>query len=159
MVKRKDTLEAHEEKLAEVLIADRPRRKNQKRFMSLHVGSRWYRAPEISIIEKQYDTASDMWSFGCILYELIMYLLHQKQDPKDFETKFQDIRFLFQGDSCFPLSPQNKNKGEDKEKEKEKGDKKKAHVVSKYDQIKVILRNIGHQSDEHLSFVSSENAA
>lgn len=53
------------------------------------------------------------------------------------------------------MSPQNKNKGENKD---EKGSKK-AHVVSKYDQIKVILRNIGHQTDEHLSFVSSENAA
>jgi mitogen-activated protein kinase 1/3 len=129
--------------------------------MSLHVGSRWYRAPEISIIEKQYDTASDMWSFGCIIYELTMYLLHQKEDPSVFETKFQDIRFLFQGDSCFPLSPQNKNKGkEGKDDKEEKGDKgKKAHVVSKYDQIKVILRNIGHQTDSHLSFVSSENAA
>ena len=63
---------------------------------------------------------------------------------------------MFQGDSCFPLSPQNKNKGE---KTEEKSSSKKAHVVSKYDQIKVILRNIGHQTDEHLSFVSSENAA
>lgn len=72
-----------------------------------------------------------------------------------FESKFQDLRFLFQGDSCFPLSPQNKNKGG--EEKQEKG--KKAHVVSKYDQIKVILRNIGHQTDQHLSFVSSENAA
>jgi len=87
-----------------------------------------------------------------------MYLLHQKEDPSVFETKFQDIRFLFQGDSCFPLSPQSKNKGkDDKDDKPEKG--KKAHVVSKYDQIKVILRNIGHQTDSHLSFVSSENAA
>lgn len=149
------SVDDHEDQLALVLLEDRPRRKTQKRYMSLHVGSRWYRAPEISIIEKQYDQASDMWSFGCILYELIMYLLHQKQDPKDFDTKFQDVRFLFQGDSCFPLSPQNKNKGEKTEKE----DKKKAHVVSKHDQIKVILRNIGHQTDGNLSFISSENAA
>jgi len=26
-----------------------------KRLMSLHVGSRWYRAPEISLVEKSYD--------------------------------------------------------------------------------------------------------
>ena len=85
-----------------------------------------------------------------------MYQLHQKTDAKDFENKFQDIRFLFQGDSCFPLSPQNKNKGENKD---EKDKSKKAHVVSKHDQIKVILRNIGHQTDAHLSYISSENAA
>ena len=51
-IKRSDSLEVHESKLSKVLLDDRPRRKNQKRFMSLHVGSRWYRAPEISIIEK-----------------------------------------------------------------------------------------------------------
>lgn len=66
----------HQAALAKFLLEDRPRRKQQKRFMSLHVGSRWYRAPEISIIEKQYDQASDLWSFGCILYELIMYMLY-----------------------------------------------------------------------------------
>jgi serine/threonine protein kinase len=39
--------------------------------MSSNVGSRWYRAPEICMLEKYYDQASDMWSFGCILYELM----------------------------------------------------------------------------------------
>ena len=38
--------------------------------MSIHVGSRWYRAPEVSLVEKQYDQAADMWSFGCIIAEL-----------------------------------------------------------------------------------------
>jgi len=42
-----------------------------KRSLSVHVGSRWYRAPEINLVEKQYDYASDMWSLGCIIYELI----------------------------------------------------------------------------------------
>ena len=34
---------------------DRDRRRTMQRTMSLHVGSRWYRAPEISLVEKQYD--------------------------------------------------------------------------------------------------------
>jgi len=42
-----------------------------KRSMSSHVGSRWYRAPEISVLENRYDTASDMWSFGCCYFELM----------------------------------------------------------------------------------------
>ena len=41
-----------------------------KRCLSSHVGSRWYRAPEISILENKYDSASDMWSFGCCVFEL-----------------------------------------------------------------------------------------
>ena len=51
-IKRTGSLDDHELQLGKVLLDDRPRRKTQKRFMSLHVGSRWYRAPEISIIEK-----------------------------------------------------------------------------------------------------------
>jgi len=56
-----------------ILTKDKEKRSELKRHMSLHVGSRWYRAPEISIIEKQYDQGSDMWSLGCIVYELITY--------------------------------------------------------------------------------------
>ena len=37
------------------LEGDRERRRTMQRTMSLHVGSRWYRAPEISLVEKQYD--------------------------------------------------------------------------------------------------------
>jgi mitogen-activated protein kinase 1/3 len=60
-----------------------------KRNMSLHVGSRWYRAPEIALIEKQYDFASDMWSFGCIIHELIQYFKFQNTLPKDsFKKEF-----------------------------------------------------------------------
>jgi mitogen-activated protein kinase 1/3 len=46
-------------------------RETKKRSLSNHVGSRWYRAPEISVVEKQYDYASDMWSIGCTIYELL----------------------------------------------------------------------------------------
>ena len=41
------------------------------RSLSNHIGSRWYRAPEVSLLEKQYDFAQDNWSLGCILYELL----------------------------------------------------------------------------------------
>jgi serine/threonine protein kinase len=59
--------------IKEYLEKQREVRNKMKRNMSLHVGSRWYRAPEIALIEKQYDFASDMWSFGCIIHELIQY--------------------------------------------------------------------------------------
>ena len=35
-----------------------------------YVQSRYYRAPEI-VLGVQYDHAVDMWSLGCIVYELI----------------------------------------------------------------------------------------
>ena len=40
---------------------------NKKMFK--YVQSRFYRAPEI-IMELPYSTQIDMWSLGCILYEL-----------------------------------------------------------------------------------------
>tara|TARA_B100000519_G_C13919429_1_gene286064 strand:+ start:271 stop:420 length:150 start_codon:yes stop_codon:yes gene_type:complete len=47
-------------------------------------------------------------------------------------------RFLFQGDSCFPLSPINK----DKLKEETQGKK----VISQNDLVKVMLKYLGKQS-------------
>ena len=31
----------------------------------------WYRAPEIILIKKDYDFSVDIWSIGCILFELL----------------------------------------------------------------------------------------
>ena len=43
----------------------------KKRSLSKHVQSRWYRAPEVILTEREYDQAIDMWSVGCILAELL----------------------------------------------------------------------------------------
>ena len=64
--------------LANELQRIRPDRKEKKRCVSMHIGTRWYRPPEISLCERQYDQSSDMWSFGCILYELLKYTV---RDP------------------------------------------------------------------------------
>jgi mitogen-activated protein kinase 1/3 len=45
----------------------------KQRCLSSHVSSRWFRSPEIILIEKEYDHGVDMWSLGCILYELITF--------------------------------------------------------------------------------------
>lgn len=41
------------------------------RFLTDHVASRWYRAPELILVENQYDQAVDMWATGCVLGEFI----------------------------------------------------------------------------------------
>ena len=70
------------------------------------MSTRWYRAPEISLVERQYDQASDMWGLGCILYELLQVSLQTKQQTKKEEGKRSDKRhILFKGRQCFPLSP------------------------------------------------------
>ncbi|MFN7881150.1 MAG: protein kinase domain-containing protein, partial [bacterium] len=38
---------------------------------SSHVGSRWYRAPEICLLNNQYDQSSDIWSLACSLFEIL----------------------------------------------------------------------------------------
>ena len=41
--------------ISQKLINNRVSMREKPRSLSSHVGSRWYRAPEIAIIEKQYD--------------------------------------------------------------------------------------------------------
>lgn len=36
-----------------------------------YVVTRWYRAPEVMLLPKQYTSALDLWSVGCILCEII----------------------------------------------------------------------------------------
>lgn len=46
-------------------------RRNMKRELTGHVVTRWYRAPEIILLEKDYGPAIDIWSVGCIFAELL----------------------------------------------------------------------------------------
>lgn len=141
----------------ESLLADRERRKTMQRNMSLHVGSRWYRAPEISLVEKQYDFSSDLWSLGCIIHELIQYLQYSRGEA-NFKKEFQRIRYLYQGNSCFPLSPCDKNDDDKDKKDADPNDDEKVHIISKDDQNLVILKDLGVQSEADLSFLTSKHA-
>ena len=49
----------------------REHRRTMKRTVSLHVGSRWYRAPEILLGSTRYTFGVDIWSCGCILGEML----------------------------------------------------------------------------------------
>ena len=59
--------------------------------------ARWYRPPEIILTEPVYDTKIDIWSVGCIFVELAYMWDKEDNDANN--------RFLFQGTSCYPLSP------------------------------------------------------
>ena len=52
-----------------------------------YVQSRYYRAPEI-VLGIQYDHAVDMWSLGCIVYELItgkpLFPAHDENELLEF---------------------------------------------------------------------------
>jgi mitogen-activated protein kinase 1/3 len=69
-----------------------------KRELTGHVVTRWYRAPELILLEKDYGEAIDVWSVGCIFAELLSMMKENVPNPLERKP-------LFPGGSCFPLSP------------------------------------------------------
>ena len=86
--------------------------KTAKRQLSSHICSRFYRAPEIILLEKDYGQALDMWSVGCILAELLQIVLPAEGSPVlrnsldgIFSAMQNEQRVLFEGNTCYPLTP------------------------------------------------------
>jgi mitogen-activated protein kinase 1/3 len=123
--------------------------KSKKRCLSSHVGSRWYRAPEVCLLESQYDTAADQWGLACSLYELFKTYETNHQmsdDPYDADPFSSNDIHLFPGDSCYPISKKYKNRVS-------------SDCVSQNDQMRVIVRKLSHQLGEaDLSFISREDS-
>jgi mitogen-activated protein kinase 1/3 len=71
----------------------------KRRPKTPHVQSRWYRAPEVILTEQDYSEKVDMWSVGCIMAELLTFTdTYRSQEAID-------NRVLFNGKSCYPMSP------------------------------------------------------
>jgi len=111
-----------------------------KRELTGHVVTRWYRAPELILLEKDYGPAIDMWSVGCIFAELLGMM-------KESAPTYLDRKPLFPGKSCFPLSPDKHVKEE-----------RKGFPFSKNDQLAVIFEVIGTPAEEDKSFVTDQKA-
>lgn len=111
-----------------------------KRELTGHVVTRWYRAPELILLEKDYGPAIDMWSVGCIFAELLGMM-------KESAPTYLDRRPLFPGKSCFPLSP-----------DKHAMEERKGFPFSKNDQLAVIFEVIGTPTEEDKSFVTDTKA-
>ena len=83
------------EVVTEVMNANKQQRIDRKPEISNHVVTRWYRAPEVITLDKNYDQAIDIWGAGCILGELLFKA----------KLKSETQTVLFKGASCYPLSP------------------------------------------------------
>lgn len=114
--------------------------KNIKRELTGHVVTRWYRAPEVILLEKDYTAAIDMWSVGCIFAELQGML-------KENAATFMDRTPLFPGSSCFPLSPDRANVV-----------KKSGFPHSHTDQMYVIFSILGTPNEDDINFVTDAKA-
>ena len=70
-ISSKEKEETKKEDLRQRLMKTKDIRKNMKRERTGHVVTRWYRAPEIILLEKDYGPAIDIWAVGCIFAELL----------------------------------------------------------------------------------------
>ena len=107
---------------------------NLSRQLTKHVVTRWYRAPELILIQP-YASAVDIWSLGCIFAELLS--MQEGSVPN-----YQDRVPLFPGGSCYPLS----------------GDHVSTDTKERQDQLSVIFSVIGMPSEEDLMSVGKVRA-
>ena len=138
--KQEKSDEDKRKEMAKRLVRSKDSRKNMKRELTGHVVTRWYRAPELILLEKDYGPAIDMWSVGCIFAELLGMM-------KESAPTYLDRKPLFPGKSCFPLSPDKHVKEE-----------RKGFPFSKNDQLAVIFEVIGTPSEEDKSYVTDAKA-
>lgn len=126
-------------------------RRKMKRSLTGHVVTRWYRAPELILLEKSYGNAIDIWAVGCIFGELLSI---NSEEPNFSVSK---RRPLFQGNSCFPLSPAQRPMVE--KDDPILLDNHYEFPIDRKDQLKIILNTIGTPQDEmDVSFISDKQA-
>jgi serine/threonine protein kinase len=89
--------------IIERLKNTRKERKKMKRELSPHVVTRWYRSPELILMEKDYGKKIDVWSLGVIFAEMIKM---NENNPDHYSKR----KPFFPGRSCYPLSPDKRKK-------------------------------------------------
>lgn len=117
--------------------------KELKQVLSHHVVTRWYRAPELILIQNNYTSAIDVWSLGCIFGELMTLLKDNCFNPLDRKP-------LFPGKSCFPLSPPKDQTSLPKTNH--------GYPVDSRDQLNLIFDVIGTPSEEDMDFITDQHA-
>ncbi|KAL7577650.1 hypothetical protein ACA910_015164 [Epithemia clementina (nom. ined.)] len=111
---------------------DKPPQLGLTRQLTKHVVTRWYRAPELILIQP-YTSAVDIWSLGCILGELLSM---QQGNVATYEKRNP----LFPGGTCFPLSGDGEMNNDEK-----------------VDQLSAIFGVLGTPSAEDLASIGKAN--
>jgi mitogen-activated protein kinase 1/3 len=117
-------------------------KKEAARRLTTHVVTRWYRAPEIILMQENYGTPIDVWALGCVFAELLGLV-------KENVPLIKDRKPLFPGTSCLLLSPFH-------ERNPEGGKRKSVLSIEETDQICVIVDTLGTPNPEQLSFIKEE---
>jgi mitogen-activated protein kinase 1/3 len=92
--------------MARSMPPEKPEEKKLRRALSQECFTRFYRPPEAIVCQKNYDVKTDIWSFGCIVSEIIQSVLRLDK------SKANDKIILFEGSYCFPVSPKQNEKNE-----------------------------------------------
>lgn len=111
-----------------------------KRELTLHVVTRWYRAPEVILLEKQYNKEIDIWSLGCVYAEILSLV-------KANAPHYIERGPLFPGVSCFPLSPDVKT-----------NIKRMGYPCAENDQLNMIFNVLGTPKEDDLTFITDPKA-
>ena len=111
-----------------------------KRMLSGHVVTRWYRAPELILLERNYDKQIDVWSLGCVFAEMLTMI-------RDNAPFYLERGPIFPGKSCFPLSPDVGNSAF-----------KNGYPTSDTDQINIIMEILGTPDDQDLVQIGDNKA-
>ena len=128
------------DKITQILDNKRNEAKVKKRSLSNHIGTRWYRAPEVCLLEK-YDFASDIWSLGCTIAELTRAVSFKRGFPT-MQIQFSLLP-LFPGDSCQPISPGQPTDQSSK--------------LSKADMIQLILQSQPSINNQDKAFINNDD--
>jgi len=56
----------------------------------------WYRAPEVLLGARQYSTALDMWSVGCIMAEMVLEGMPLFNGDSEIDQIFKIFRYEYE---------------------------------------------------------------
>ena len=112
--------------------------KKMSRILTGHVVTRWYRAPEVILMEREYGKEIDVWSLGCVFAEMLGMI-------RENIPQYVERTPLFPGRSCFPLSPDLST-----------NEMKAGYPCAENDQLSLIFHIVGTQQD--FSFISDPKA-
>lgn len=109
-----------------------------RRTLTDHVVTRFYRAPELILLQRNYTEAIDVWSVGCIWAELLQMLEG---------THVEDRCYLFPGSTAYPMSPA---KGKERDY--------MHHTKGEKEQLNVIFNIIGTPSAAEIDVLEREDS-
>lgn len=137
------------QRIARALKDTEDEREHEARDLTPHVVTRFYRAPEVILLDKNYGKKIDIWAAGAIFLELL-------QMKKDNVPSYHCRNTVFHGKSCSPLSPSKRFKrkpvasaGGSAEKGQPRG-----YGVTEKDQMNIIIKVLGLPSADDFSFMT-----